>query len=98
MGVMSDIQQMQNCNLQCLPENYALRYYLYHFVSWPQLLFVAEDEADNGRIVGYVLAKMEEEDKDKNAKCLCALACGEVLAPPFSAARLECLLKYCSSC
>merc|ERR1712228_320022 len=66
-ALMSDIQQMQNCNLQCLPENYALRYYLFHFVTWPQLLFVAEDEADNGRIVGYVLAKMEEEDKDKNA-------------------------------
>merc|ERR1711920_608379 len=66
-AVMSDNQQMQDCNLQCLPENYALRYYLYHFVTWPQLLFVAEDEADNGRIVGYVLAKMDEEDKDKNA-------------------------------
>ena len=60
---MKDIQQMQHCNLQCLPENYALRYYLYHIVTWPQLLFVAEDESENGKIVGYVLAKMEEEDK-----------------------------------
>lgn len=29
---------------------------LYHALSWPQLSFVAEDE--NGKIVGYVLAKM----------------------------------------
>merc|ERR1719295_127669 len=63
-ATMNDIQQMQHCNLQCLPENYALRYYLYHIVTWPQLLFVAEDEADNGKIVGYVLAKMEEEERE----------------------------------
>jgi len=29
---------------------------MYHILSWPQLLYVAEDY--NGRIVGYVLAKM----------------------------------------
>lgn len=49
---------VQNTNLWCLPENYQMKYYLYHSLSWPQLLFVAEDE---GKIVGYVLAKMEEE-------------------------------------
>eukprot|EP01084_Bolivina_argentea_P306474 529603_1 len=62
-ATMTDIQQMQHCNLQCLPENYALRYYLYHIVTWPQLLFVAEDESSGGKIVGYVLAKIDEEDK-----------------------------------
>lgn len=50
---------MQRCNLLCLPENYQLKYYFYHVLSWPQLLYVAEDY--NGKIVGYVLAKMEEE-------------------------------------
>ncbi|TQE12522.1 hypothetical protein C1H46_001913 [Malus baccata] len=50
---------MQACNLLCLPENYQVKYYLYHILSWPQLLYVAEDY--NGRIVDYVLAKMEEE-------------------------------------
>ncbi|OZJ03606.1 hypothetical protein BZG36_03691 [Bifiguratus adelaidae] len=35
---------------------------LYHELSWPQLSYVAED--DKGRIVGYVLAKMEEEPGD----------------------------------
>jgi len=54
-----DLIQMQNSNLWCLPENYALKYYLYHVLSWPQLLHVAENH--KGQIVGYVLAKMEED-------------------------------------
>jgi len=43
----------------CLPENYQMKYYFYHALSWPQLLYVAVD--GDGSIVGYVLAKMEEE-------------------------------------
>ena len=35
---------------------------MYHGLSWPQLSFVAEDPS--GQIVGYVLAKMEEEAED----------------------------------
>ena len=58
-----DLIQMQNSNLWCLPENYQLKYYLYHLLSWPQLLYVAEDH--KGSIVGYVLAKMDEEDSYK---------------------------------
>jgi ribosomal protein S18 acetylase RimI-like enzyme len=50
---------MQHCNLSCLPENYQMKYYFYHCLSWPQLLFVAEDRKK--KIVGYVLAKMEED-------------------------------------
>ena len=46
---------MQKANLTCLPENYQLKYYMYHIMTWPQLSYVAEV---NGRIVGYVLAKM----------------------------------------
>jgi ribosomal protein S18 acetylase RimI-like enzyme len=44
---------MQHCNLLCLPENYQMKYYMYHGLSWPQLSFVAEDP--KGEIVGYVL-------------------------------------------
>lgn len=33
-----------------------MKYYFYHILSWPQLLYVAEDHRK--RIVGYVLAKM----------------------------------------
>ena len=35
------------------------QYYYYHLLSWPQLLQVAESH--DGRIVGYVLAKMEDD-------------------------------------
>lgn len=39
-----------------------MKYYFYHGLSWPQLSYVAEDE--KGEIVGYVLAKMEEDSED----------------------------------
>jgi hypothetical protein len=48
-----DLMNMQHCNLLCLPENYQMKYYIYHGLSWPQLSFVAEDP--RGEIVGYVL-------------------------------------------
>jgi len=56
---VDDLMQMQHTNLTCLPENYQMKYYFYHLLSWPQLSYVAEDQ--KGRIVGYVLAKMEED-------------------------------------
>jgi ribosomal protein S18 acetylase RimI-like enzyme len=34
---------------------------MYHALSWPQLLYVAE--SDDGKIVGYVMAKMEEDNE-----------------------------------
>lgn len=49
-----------------LPENYSFMYYLYHMMSWPHLLMVAED--DNGKIVGYCMAKLEDDGDDKNKK------------------------------
>jgi peptide alpha-N-acetyltransferase len=60
MARCSDLIQMQSTNLWCLPENYQMKYYFYHVLSWPQLLWVAEDS--DGKIVGYVLAKMEEDE------------------------------------
>jgi len=44
-----------------------MKYYLYHALSWPQMLFVAEDSASS-EVVGYVLAKMEDDDPDRDAK------------------------------
>jgi len=110
-ATVEDLLAMQACNLECLPENYQLKYYFYHILSWPQarlhpypyrvyiatnrsfatlwlpqapaephfwppglanaqklalnciarkqLLYVAEDS--NKKVVGYVLAKMEED-------------------------------------
>ena len=53
---LDDLLGMQAANLCCLPENYQLKYYLYHILTWPQLLYLAED--CDGKIVGYVLGKM----------------------------------------
>jgi peptide alpha-N-acetyltransferase len=39
-----------------------MKYYFYHALSWPQLSYCAEDE--DGKVVGYVLAKMEEDPED----------------------------------
>jgi peptide alpha-N-acetyltransferase len=55
-ATLADQLGMQNCNLHNLPENYTMRYYLYHALTWPQLSFVATDE--KGRVVGYILGKM----------------------------------------
>eukprot|EP00662_Eupelagonemidae_sp_cell21_P006300 gene6300-12526_t len=29
-ATLSDLISMQHCNLSCLPENYQMKYYLYH--------------------------------------------------------------------
>ncbi|KAK7457023.1 N-terminal acetyltransferase A complex catalytic subunit ard1 [Stygiomarasmius scandens] len=58
-----DLMGMQAANLENLPENYLMKFWIYHAMTWPQLSFVAEDE--KGRIVGYVLAKIDEEDSNQ---------------------------------
>ncbi|CAI5756236.1 unnamed protein product [Candida verbasci] len=40
-ATINDIQAMQNANLHNLPENYQLKYYMYHILSWPQASYVA---------------------------------------------------------
>ncbi|KAH9939061.1 acyl-CoA N-acyltransferase [Epithele typhae] len=62
---VEDLPGMQACNLHNLPENYTMKYYLFYLLSCPQLSYVAEDE---GRIVGYILARMDDDDKDKADK------------------------------
>ncbi|KAG5505232.1 hypothetical protein JIQ42_07439 [Leishmania sp. Namibia] len=59
-ATMEDMYEMQHSNLRCLPENYNLRYYYYHILSWPQLLYVQQDY--NRNTVGYVLGKMDDEE------------------------------------
>lgn len=59
-ATMEDMYDMQNCNLRCLPENYNMRLYHYHILSWPQLLYVQQDY--NHKTVGYVLGKIDDED------------------------------------
>ena len=59
-ATIQDLTSMQETNLWCLPENYQMKYYFYHALSWSQLIWVAEDST--GKIVGYVLAKLDDED------------------------------------
>lgn len=66
-----DLLDMQDCNLKCLPENYNMKYYFYHGLSWPQLSYVAEE---NGKIVGYVLAKLGEDGEDEPSGHITSLA------------------------
>ncbi|KAJ5248789.1 N-terminal acetyltransferase A complex catalytic subunit ard1 [Penicillium chermesinum] len=74
------LPSIQTCNITNLPENYFLKYYLYHALTWPQLSFVAVVRPKGGysskgakagdvsghypKVAGYVLAKMEEEPTD----------------------------------
>jgi peptide alpha-N-acetyltransferase len=62
LAKVEDIMGMQACNLQNLPENYTMKFWMYHAMTWPQISFVAEDH--KGRIVGYVLAKIEEPSEE----------------------------------
>ncbi len=64
-GTVEDLMYMQHCNLHNLPENYKLKYFLYHGLSWPHLLYVAESSM--GKIVGYVLAKLGDDDEEDGA-------------------------------
>ena len=66
-AVVDDLVGIQAANLACLPENYQMKYFLYHVLSWPQLLYVAEDDA--GKIVGYVLAKMCAHARRESSAC-----------------------------
>lgn len=68
---IADLPHIQSTNITNLPENYFMKYYLYHALSWPQLSYVAVDTSrpqrnpyEPPKIVGYVLAKMEEEPTD----------------------------------
>ncbi|KAI6003706.1 acyl-CoA N-acyltransferase [Pisolithus albus] len=51
---------IRQARVQDLP---GMQAYLYHALTWPSLSYVAEE---NGRIVGYILAKMEEPEEHDN--------------------------------
>eukprot|EP01029_Cantina_marsupialis_P020097 TRINITY_DN4686_c0_g1_i2.p1 TRINITY_DN4686_c0_g1~~TRINITY_DN4686_c0_g1_i2.p1 ORF type:complete len:131 (+),score=24.72 TRINITY_DN4686_c0_g1_i2:67-459(+) len=69
---VEDLIKIQDANLHCLPENYQMKYYFYHDLTWPELTFVAEDST--GKIVGYVMGKLDEESKDANRAHITSLA------------------------
>ncbi|KAK5779150.1 peptide alpha-N-acetyltransferase complex A subunit ARD1 PWA37_004003 [Arxiozyma heterogenica] len=102
-ATIDDIICMQNANLHNLPENYMMKYYMYHILSWPEISFVAtttsnvfdeedlkDDDNDDDKLmvddlitgnqikldptyvrpgeklVGYVLAKMNDDPDQQN--------------------------------
>lgn len=62
-ATVNDIQAMQNANLHNLPENYQLKYYMYHILSWPQASFVATTYEDVSNDV-----TLTEDDEIKDPK------------------------------
>ena len=72
-----DVVDMQRINLVCLPENYQVQYFWYHLMQWPHLIYVAEAECGGVmRVVGYVLAKMDDDESD--ARLLSAAPSGHI--------------------
>lgn len=59
-ATVDDIQAMQNANLNNLPENYSMKYYLYHLLSWPEASFVA--------VTTDVQLDEQDEDIDESVK------------------------------
>lgn len=58
-ATIDDIICMQNANLHNLPENYMMKYYLYHILSWPEASFVATTTSN-------VFDEEDLEDKEGN--------------------------------
>ena len=57
-----DLIQLQNANLHCLAENYHMWYWMYHYLLSPQSSHVAVNK--NGKVLGYVLGKVDEEGRN----------------------------------
>ena len=58
-ATVDDLWAMQRCNLMCLPENYQMKYYLYHALAWPSLLQVAD--VDGAARLRYVRSIFDPE-------------------------------------
>lgn len=79
-ATVEDIPAIQQCNLITLPENYDYEYFHRHIVSFPDLVFVAENDNDtvkatnNRQLFGYALGKLEypayREDYDSKRRTL----------------------------
>ena len=61
---ITDLMEMQQTNLSCLAENYAMWYWLYHYLIYPAASHCAVDS--HGHVLGYVLGKMNDDARRKN--------------------------------
>ncbi|KAJ7320979.1 hypothetical protein DFH08DRAFT_713268, partial [Mycena albidolilacea] len=54
-----DLLGIQTTNLQNLPKNYLMKFWIYHAMTWLQISFIMEDHKGHMVcIVGYVVTKM----------------------------------------
>ncbi|KAK2947663.1 putative N-terminal acetyltransferase A complex catalytic subunit NAA10 [Blattamonas nauphoetae] len=60
-GTFLDLISMQNCNLTNLPENYSMRFYLYHYLVNPEMIQIAELPHSH-KVIGYVMSRMQERN------------------------------------
>ncbi|CCE65151.1 hypothetical protein TPHA_0K00170 [Tetrapisispora phaffii CBS 4417] len=60
-ATINDMICMQNTNLHNLPENYMIKYYMYHLLTWPQASFVA---------INTTLEEEGEEQDEFEDECL----------------------------
>ncbi|MFH1327941.1 MAG: N-acetyltransferase [Candidatus Bathyarchaeota archaeon] len=51
-----DVRQVMDINLNCLPENYSINFYLELYRVYPNTFIVAEHDA---KVVGYVMFRIE---------------------------------------
>ncbi|XP_952838.1 GNAT-family N-acetyltransferase, putative [Theileria annulata] len=56
-----DLVSLSDCNLVNVIENYQMKYYFYHLLSWPHLTNIT---INKGFVCGYSMSKLEE-DKNK---------------------------------
>ena len=89
-ATVDDLINMQNCNLLCLPENYQMKYYLYHGLSWPQVrsLLLARsptddrmDERPNERADQQTGEQTKGREQAKELACQNSLTCSLSLTP-----------------
>jgi peptide alpha-N-acetyltransferase len=59
-----DIESINKCNIENLPENYSNSFYVNHLNKWPELSLIAENEEK--KIIGYALARVESPPQTEN--------------------------------
>lgn len=67
-ATVDDLPAIQNANLHNLPENYLLKYYLYHILSWPQASYVATTTDLDGLVDGEQETRSYSQHKIDEAK------------------------------
>lgn len=60
---VTDLIEMQQANCHCLPENYQMWYWLYHYLMNPETAHVAVDSQN--RLIGYVLGRVDDDGRNK---------------------------------